>query len=150
MGYIVASSPVLYSCIKLTGVLFLSYLAWKSWNAPVRNLSTLQDVKRTPPKQDTFFLQAVVVSLTNPQPIVFGISVFPQFIDLNLPFIPQVAIMISIYICMVFLFGMVYAIVASQMRGFIQGENGLRIVNRSIAMVFAALACMVLWMTVSS
>lgn len=147
IGVIIASSPVLFSEIKLAGALYLLYLAWASWNAPVKS-TTLQEREASQGNPESYLVQSILITLTNPQPIVFGISVFPQFIDLELPYLTQVTIMIVVHAIIAFLCLMVYALLASRARVFIQNENGLRILNRVIAILFSTLAIFLLWMAI--
>ena len=70
------------------------------------------------------FTKGIVISLCNPQPIIFGISVLPQFVDPQQPYVAQAVLMISVYAVMVFINLVVYAILAERARRFFTGPRG--------------------------
>ncbi len=93
-----------------------------------------------------FFLKSVLISITNPQPLVFTISVFPQFIALDKPYVPQVVIMIAVYAVMVVACGMLYAILAGHARRFFEGQKGAAHVNHASAVIFFFIGLIVLFL----
>ena len=99
MGLLVANNPTLYAAVKVAGALVLFYLSWHSWKKAGHGAIAVNE--HTEPTHDTYFLKSVLISITNPQPLVFTISVFPQFIALDRPYVPQVVIMIAVYAVMV-------------------------------------------------
>jgi len=141
MGVIVAKSPDLYAAIKFAGAFFLFFLAWRAWKNS--DEARIKVTVARGGRKDTFFLKCIIVSITNPQPLVFTISVFPQFISVDLPFIPQVALMVASYAAMVVSGGVFYAVLASRARRFFQGEQGTRTINRAVAVVFFAIGLVV-------
>lgn len=95
------------------------------------------------------FGKCFVISLTNPQPIVFGISVLPQFIDPELPYVEQSALMIATYTVLVFVVMEIYAMAASRARVFLMKGKGPLIMKRVSAGVFVLIGCAVLVSTVN-
>ena len=95
------------------------------------------------------FTKGVVISLCNPQPIIFGISVLPQFVDPNQSYLAQSVLMISVYAVLVFVNLVLYAILAERARRFFTGPRGPQIINRATACVFFAIGFLVLGFAVS-
>ena len=149
IGVIITSNPGLFAGIKLAGALYLVYLGVKTWRKDAGKTAGLlkhanHDDADTALSQ---FVKCTIVSITNPQPIVFGLSVLPQFIDPALAYVPQVSLMISVYALMVFSAMMLYAVLAERARRFLSGPSGPKRVNQATGVVFIAIALWVLWRT---
>ncbi len=144
MGLLVANNPTLYAAVKVAGALVLFYLSWHSWKKAGHGAIAVKE--HTEPTHDTYFLKSVLISITNPQPLVFTISVFPQFIALDRPYVPQVVIMIAVYAVMVVACGMLYAILAGHARRFFEGEKGAAHINRASAVIFFLIGLIVLFL----
>lgn len=94
LGVILAASPTAYNVIKLAGMVFMLYLGWKRFNA---NPNFLRVVNYTGRKEQgapeagplRLFGEGIVLQLSNPQLIIFYLSLFPQCIDDNKPYWPQ-------------------------------------------------------------
>ncbi|HBN73297.1 MAG TPA: hypothetical protein DD376_00670 [Sutterella sp.] len=142
MGLLIAKNPTLYAAVKIVGALVLFYLAWHSWEKAGHGAVEVRE--HADKSHDTFFIKSVLISLTNPQPLVFTISVFPQFIAMDLPYVPQVVIMIGVYAVMVVSCGMLYAILAGRARRFFEGEKGAALVSRTSAVIFFLIGLIVL------
>ena len=144
MGFLVANNPTLYAAVKVVGALVLFYLSWYSWKKAGHGAIAVKE--HTEHTHDTFFLKSVLISITNPQPLVFTISVFPQFIALDKPYVPQVVIMIAVYAVMVVACGMLYAILAGHARRFFEGQKGAAHVNHASAVIFFFIGLIVLFL----
>lgn len=154
MGVILASSPTLFNAIKILGAFFILYLGWRSWHKPAMHFSKQEDHKVAvtdgiPKDGLANFTKGVVISLCNPQPIIFGISVLPQFVDPTKPYVAQAVLMISVYAIMVFVNLVLYSILAERASRFFTGPRGSQIINRATACVFFAIGLLVLGFGVS-
>ncbi|MDO4936426.1 MAG: LysE family translocator [Sutterellaceae bacterium] len=148
IGVIITTSPTLFAAIKLAGAFFLFYLGIKKFVVKPKAGTGL--VTADQPENETdwgVFTKCVVIAVANPQPIVFALSVLPQFIDPNVAYIPQVSLMIVSYAVMVFVFLMGYATLAAKARTFLNGPRGVKLVHRASGTVFIAIALYVLYRT---
>ncbi len=146
IGVIITTSPALFAAIKLAGAFFLLYLGIKKFVVKPKAGTGLVDADQ--PENETdwgVFTKCVVIAVANPQPIVFALSVLPQFIDPNVAYIPQVSLMIVSYAVMVFVFLMGYATLAAKAREFLNGPRGVKLVHRASGTVFIAIALYVLY-----
>lgn len=83
LAAVVAASPMLFTVIKLCGAVYLAYLAWGAWRAPVK----VEDVAQASAEADELTLRAalrwagrgVVMNLTNPKVLIFFLAFLPQF-----------------------------------------------------------------------
>ena len=149
MGVILASSPTLFGIIKIVGAFFILYLGWRSWHKPAMHFGSQKDSSTQSSAaipQDAFsnFYKGVAISLRNPQPIIFGISVLPQFVDPQQSYLAQSVLLISVYALLVFINLLLYAMLAEKARRFFTGPRGSQIINRASACVFFAIGALVL------
>ncbi len=148
LGVIITTSPTLYAALKLAGAFFLLYLGIKKLIVKPKTGASLMQSTETASKSDwKLFLDCTILSAANPQPIVFALSVLPQFIDPNLPYLPQVSLMIASYAVMVVVFLMMYCAAADRARAFLNGPKGPLYVHRTSGTVFIAIALYVLYKT---
>lgn len=154
MGVILASSPALFNAIKIIGAFFILYLGWRSWHKPAMLFDKQGDQKSAvtdviPRDRMANFTKGVIISLCNPQPIIFGISVLPQFVDPTQSYLSQAVLMITVYSILVFVNLTVYAMLAEKARRFFTGPRGSQIINRATACVFFSIGLLVLALGIS-
>ncbi len=156
MGVVLASSPVLFNAIKIIGALFIIYLGWRTWHKPVMHFAQAQDGlgaqtnDELPKDRMSNFSKGVVISLCNPQPIIFGISVLPQFVDPQQSYLGQSVLMISVYSFLVFVNLVLYSMLAERARRFLTGKRGSSLINKASASVFFLIGILVLVFAVKS
>ena len=78
-----------FDWLRLAGAAYLIWLGWKL----LRSSAAFEEPGRTPAPRGGFFLQGLLVSLSNPKTLVFFGAFIPQFIDPAHDTLPQVAIM---------------------------------------------------------
>ena len=140
LGVIVAASPALYTAIKLSGICFLFYYGIRTWRKPAPKATLLQSAAEKRHTKRSLFSTAFLLSVGNPQPLIFCISIFPQFIDRQLPYLPQATIMIASYAAWVFICLSGYAMAADRAREFLlKGDGAIRI-NKICGTIFCLMA----------
>lgn len=82
--------PNVFQTIKLIGSLYLAYLGFKLWQASYiryKNRHKHQAIvfKSKNNSSQNHFYRSVALSLTNPKAILFFLSFFVQFVDVNYP-----------------------------------------------------------------
>lgn len=149
LGVVITSSPALFAGIKLIGAIYLVWLGIKTFRKDTsKNAGLIKHATHDDSESSwAQFRKCTIVSLTNPQPIVFALSVLPQFIDPHIAYVPQVSLMISVYCLIVFACMMGYALLAERARRFLSGPSGPQTINRTSGVFFIALAGWVLWRT---
>ncbi len=78
LSAILAAVPVAYDTIRIAGALYLAWLAWSTWRAPV--VATSATVAGRVPAA-RLFREGVVTAILNPKVAMFQLALFPQFVD---------------------------------------------------------------------
>ncbi len=85
LGSLIATSPELFQVIKWIGVGYLLWLGVQFWRQ--RRSADIESHIAAP--GPTRLWQAILVNITNPKGMVFLVALMPQFIDPELPQLPQ-------------------------------------------------------------
>ena len=108
LAAVVATSPMLFTVLKLCGAAYLAYLAWGAWHAPV----SVEESARAQEQRDVLTLRSamgwvgrgVVMNLTNPKVLIFFLAFLPQFADpARGPVAPQIAAFGAVFMVATFL-----------------------------------------------
>lgn len=143
-GAVLATHPAAFSVIQLIGAAFLVYLGVRSILKKPSHASLIGRSDEQTESGFSQFIKCAAISAANPQPIIFGLTVLPSFIDPTLSYVMQSAVMIAIYALIVFV-TMAYAILAAHARVFLSGPRGPRVINCISGVVFLLLAAFLLY-----
>jgi threonine/homoserine/homoserine lactone efflux protein len=109
--------------LRWVGVGYLIVLGVRQWRAaPV-------DLTRTPPQPRSargIFLRGLLVSLTNPKTLLFYGAFFPQFISIDRPLGPQVALLCATFLALAAGLDGLWAVLAGRARGLLGARGKLR------------------------
>ncbi|WP_417820445.1 LysE family translocator [Terasakiella sp.] len=119
----------LFSVIRIVGAIYLFYLGWKMWTAPV-------DVDTVPTKLDKkghglSFLQGFLISASNPKVILFYIAFLPTFMDLNTLQGNDILLASGLTLIGLMLGLMLIAGFASRARRLLTSQKAIKRLNRS-------------------
>ena len=135
LGSIMATSAAVFTTVKIVGAIYLVYLGIKVWRDPSAFSNTLGTI--TAPKGSIrLCLEAFLVSVTNPKPILILAVLFPQFLSSSLPLMPQVLIMSATFAGLCFLNHLLLAVFAKRLQVFIQGDRRAKITRRVLGGFF--------------
>ena len=115
-----------FDWVRFAGAAYLVWLGIKLVWSPVEGVEA--DAPPPPPRGG-FFLQGFLVLLSNPKVLVFFGAFIPQFMDLNQPHLPQVAILGVTFMVTAAMTNAVYALLAGRARLFFSKER-TRLVSR--------------------
>ena len=135
--------PVAYEIVRYAGALYLLYLAWKVFRAPVALFEPDVDAARHPARR--VFFQGLLTNLLNPKMALFVLALFPQFV---LPEAGSVAIQILVLATVLNVIGLAVngavIVAVSQLRGLGRrarpNRRSGRWPNYLLGTVFAGLA----------
>lgn len=95
LGAVLLASEQVFSALKIVGACYLFYLAWQSWRQSRRpaessRVATSEHSQRI----GQLFWRAFGLGASNPKDILFFAAFLPQFLSRDLPFMPQLLVMI--------------------------------------------------------
>ena len=132
LGILIATSPTAYETIKALGALYMVYLGVRLFKAKPFSFDLASKEKAsnvTIRQKGTLWLQGITLQMTNPMLIMFFVSLFPQFIDHELAFVPQVVVMTVTYFCTVFCIHFCYGWIASNFRPLLSTPKAAKVIN---------------------
>jgi threonine/homoserine/homoserine lactone efflux protein len=131
-----AFAPV-FVALKVGGVLYLVYLAWKTWNAPVDAA-----VPAAAPRQDALraVLGGLTMTLGNPKVILFFLALLPSVVDLpHLSTLGLVTMAATLVLVLGTVLGL-YVLAADRARRAFTSRRARRRINQGSATVMAGAA----------
>jgi threonine/homoserine/homoserine lactone efflux protein len=115
-----ASMGYWFDWVRFAGAAYLVWLGIKLIRSPVEGVSTENP---PPPPRGGFFLQGFLVLLSNPKVLVFFGAFIPQFMDMDRPHIPQVALLGITFMATAAMTDGAYALLAGRARKFFSRER---------------------------
>jgi threonine/homoserine/homoserine lactone efflux protein len=138
LAVIARTFETLFVAIKFAGCLYLLFIAWKIWTAPVKAAdpsATPVEVKALPS-----FISSLSLTLGNPKVIVFFLSLMPLVVDLQ-SVTPLVFAELAVVIVLVFTPVLATTLIlADRARRVFTSEKALRRINKGTATVMAGAA----------
>jgi threonine/homoserine/homoserine lactone efflux protein len=134
-----ATSQVAFAALKIAGALYLAYLAWQAFRAPVGQIS-----QRGADNAGVghMYRRGIVMNLTNPKVVIFFLAFLPQFVAPDRGHIAlQLMVLGAVFIIATLL---VFSVIAyfSGMFGalLLRSARAQRALNRFAGLVFLGLA----------
>ncbi|OAN65826.1 LysE family translocator [Sphingomonas sp. TDK1] len=137
LGALLKASPSLYDVLRYAGVGYLVWLGIKAWRAPVA-AAQADALPPARPSVRTRYFTGLGTGLSNPKLIVFAAALFPQFLDVNRPFLPQLAILILTFAVIEAFWFSVYAMGGRSLAVWLAPAGRQRLFNRVTGGVFIA------------
>jgi len=138
VGVLFATTSWAFLVVKWFGVIYLLYLAYKQWIAPIQDIEIKQETIYQ--SRRSLMLNGFVVNMSNPKAIVFLLAVLPQFLDLKRPQWPQYAIMAFTMITIDLIVMAGYTGLAAKVLRLLRSPKQQKYLNRSFAIMFAVAA----------
>ncbi|HMM91367.1 LysE family translocator [Bradyrhizobium sp.] len=115
-----------FDWVRFAGAAYLIWVGIKLIREPVEGVSGDEP---PPPPRGGFFLQGFVVLLSNPKILVFFGAFIPQFMDMQKPHLPQVALLGVTFMVIAATTDAIYAVLAGRARRFFSKQR-TRLVSR--------------------
>lgn len=134
LGALLLASQHAFEVIKYLGAAYLIYLGIKTWRSANGTLET----EGRPDAAGGWarFRIGILVALSNPKAILFGVAFFPQFLDPRQPMAPQAAILLLSFICIETGWMCVYAGGGAKLAGWLRQDGRMRWFNRASGSAF--------------
>jgi len=116
-----------FDWVRFAGAAYLVWLGVKLIRSPVVGLDA--DAAPPPPPRGGFFLQGVLVLLSNPKVLVFFGAFIPQFMDMSRDHVSQVALLGVTFMVIAGMTDAMYALLSGRARLFFSARR-TRLVSR--------------------
>jgi|TARA_R110002124_G_scaffold6530_10_gene39110 threonine/homoserine/homoserine lactone efflux protein len=113
IGTLLELAADILTWMKWAGVLYLIYLGYKSWTAPLDDLSAIKAVKAP---VFGLFWRGLVVAILNPKTLIFNAALLPQFIAPEGDYVSQLAIVALVFLTVLTFVDTLWAMFAGALR----------------------------------
>jgi homoserine/homoserine lactone efflux protein len=138
VGVLFATTPWAFLVVKWFGVIYLLYLAYMQWKAPIQNIEIQQE--QSDKSALALVFKGFVVNMSNPKAIVFLLAVLPQFLDLTRPQWPQYLLMAVTMVIIDLIVMAGYTGLASKVLRLLRSPTQQKYLNRGFAVMFSCAA----------
>ncbi|MBZ7924102.1 LysE family translocator [Ensifer adhaerens] len=137
LALIAQTFTTLFLVVKLAGVLYLGYIAWKLWTAGLLP----EDIKAKPPTNAAMsFLSGLLVTLGNPKTMLFYVALVPTLIDIAAIGPRDYGLLLTATFLMLLTVLVPYMLLAARARLLLKQPKALKALNRVAASVLAGTA----------
>jgi threonine/homoserine/homoserine lactone efflux protein len=152
LGVILQQSPAVFDALRWMGALYLAYLGYKVWTAPVTAVAIDEndkiDIKNNSNLGNKYlgynafnlYKTGFFTAGSNPKALLFAAAFLPQFIQSNLPQAPQLLILLATFSVLEILWYFIYALGGLSMAQQLRKPNILRWFNRVTGGAFIGFA----------
>lgn len=130
VGSLLVASAAAFNTIKCLGAVYLIYLGYSQWRAPVHLDAPQASRAALAASWRQRLLAGFLTNATNPKGIVFMVAVLPQFINHQQALWLQLLVMAVTMVAVDLVVMHGYAFAASRMQGFFSDARALKIQNR--------------------
>lgn len=120
LATLMATMGYWFDWVRFAGAAYLVWLGIKLVRAPVEGVDS--DTPPAPPRGG-FFLQGMMVLLSNPKVLVFFGAFIPQFVDMEKDHVSQVALLGVTFMVIAGLTDAIYALLAGRARKFFSARR---------------------------
>jgi threonine/homoserine/homoserine lactone efflux protein len=155
LGVILQNAPVVFDALRWAGALYLAYLGYKVWTAPVEPVSISENdkidnsiIKNNSNSGNNhagyngfnLYKTGFFTAGSNPKALLFAAALLPQFIQADLPQVPQLVILLATFSVLEILWYFIYAFGGLGMAQQLRKPNILRWFNRVTGGAFIGFA----------
>lgn len=113
LSALVLHSSIAFTIIKFLGAIYLIFAGLKIWVNGIRAVNP-ESHHTAPITVLKLYLQGLFVAITNPKAIIFSTALFPQFVVVSEPLLPQFSMMVASFMTLSFVCLSVYALAADK------------------------------------
>jgi len=131
-GALLAASASLFQALKFIGAVYLVWIGYKMWRAPVK-IPEMSEAGASEQSGQavTIFRDSFLITALNPKGILFFAAFVPQFIDPALPYAPQAATYVLTFTALGILNAVMFAFAASGARQTIRRPQVMKTAMRT-------------------
>lgn len=136
---IIQTSIVAFTVLKVSGALYLAYLAWQAFLASAESIEASGPNLRS---NGALYRRGIVMNITNPKVSIFFLAFLPQFASPEHGSLaPQIFLLGGVFICTAMVIFSTIALLAGELGGWLHSSPKAQIyLNRIAGTVFTGLA----------
>jgi threonine/homoserine/homoserine lactone efflux protein len=138
IGVILSTSALLFTVVKFIGASYLIYLGIKFLRNTNKMDFSAQD-NITAKSNGQYFKESFLIAVSNPKPILFFTSIFPQFLDKTSNITPQFFMMTGIFMFISFFSLFFYGFLAKKSKVILSNEKSMTWFHRITGGIFITL-----------
>ena len=145
LGALLAASDVAFTVAKVVGAAYLIWLGIKTFRSSV---ATLADTSNSPADSITgraCYWRGFLVGASNPKALLFFAAFFPQFLNADLPFAPQFAVLALTFVAFELTVLTICALGVSRIAPLLRQSGPMRWVNRVSGGLFTLMGTLLLF-----
>jgi threonine/homoserine/homoserine lactone efflux protein len=131
---------VVFLVIKLIGVAYLMYLAWKMWFAPTEVARSELPSRQSPWRM---FGAGLTITLGNPKIMVFYLALLPTLVDLDRVSVRTWIELTAVMLIVLTAVDLAWAFLAVRARKLLTSRKAVKIANRTSATMMAGAAAVI-------
>lgn len=136
LGVLLAASSLAFTIIKFIGAAYLIYLGVKLWRAPSLRFADIGNASLQEFSYGKRFKEGFLVTLLNPKPIFFFMSLFPQFINAEQSYASQFSLLTITFCSVIIIVHFLYAVGANSIKAWLLTPKGSKMINKASGSVF--------------
>jgi len=136
LGAVLRAMPELFSVLRVVGAAYLIYLGWKAWRSPIAEPGDESAEAARAPTNLALYRAGLLTGLSNPKLIIFAAALFPQFIDTQRAYGPQLAILVGSFAAIDLFWYCVYALGGVRLAVWLRPVRRQRAFNRTAGAMF--------------
>ena len=137
LGALITASAALFLVVKIIGAAYLMYLGIKQFRAAGVTKKASHVIVNKPNKSDiAYYLEGFFLAATNPKPILFFISIFPQFLNIESSLVPQFFTLTMIFMFISFVSLLTYGYLAKSTKSLFSNKEGMKWFHRITGGIF--------------
>lgn len=138
LGALLLYSAIAFTAIKTAGAIYLIYLGVRLWRNGFSHVSEKNIFRgnNKPGRRLKLYAQGVMVALSNPKAIAFTTALFPQFINREMPLIPQFSLLVLTFMSYSFICLFAYSCCSARTKVGTGSSKLAKIVSRFFASLF--------------
>lgn len=149
LGVILQNAPTVFTALRWIGALYLAYLGYKIWTAPVSTEAIdIENIKNNSNLGNKYVIYSgfklyktgFLTAGSNPKALLFAAALLPQFIQADLPQAPQLLILLATFSVLEILWYFIYALGGLSMAQQLRKPQILRWFNRVTGGAFISFA----------
>tara|TARA_Y100000816_G_scaffold173465_1_gene124752 strand:- start:196 stop:810 length:615 start_codon:yes stop_codon:yes gene_type:complete len=119
IGSLRKDNPEIFKILKWTGILYLIYLAYDTYNAKIKSINLNSSFTKS---KFSLYKDGFLVAGLSPKAIIFFGTIFSSFINFNSNYLGQFFVLMTTYVILDFITLMIYGFAAEKISVWLKGN----------------------------